>query len=85
MSNELSREFLSKAVAKNRELSGLPPQSATYCCFRDPSSPRVCDRWRGHEGPHYDSTLPPGEINRQGVNQAIRALELEAKIRAGEK
>jgi hypothetical protein len=72
-----SQEFLCSAVAGNRESLGLPPQSATFCCFRDPLSPRVCDRWRGHSGAHNDSTMPTGATERDGVNKAILAMKLE--------
>jgi len=76
------QEFLSMAVANNRELSSLPPQSATFCCFRDPHSPRVCDRFRGHEGNHNDSTMPTGAMERNGTNKAIEAMHLERESEA---
>jgi hypothetical protein len=74
---EISLAFLSKAVAQNRESLGLPPQSATFCCFKDPLSPRVCDRYRDHDGFHNDSTMPTGATERTGINKAIEAKRLE--------
>ena len=38
---ELPQEFVSRIVANNRELLGLPPQSATFCCVKDAFSPEV--------------------------------------------
>lgn len=43
-----------------------------YCKARDPHSPRVCDRPIGHEGSHDDSTMPLGEVTRNGVNPAMQ-------------
>jgi hypothetical protein len=53
-------------------------QRGDYCKARDPHSPRVCDRVRGHQGWHDDSTMPLGAIERKGTNLAIVELERSA-------
>src|SRR5690242_20629094 len=80
-----SVNFMAEAVAENRRLLGLPPQSTTFCCFKDPHSPRVCDKYRGHDGFHRDSTMPAGATIRSGENQAVKAMELERAATSGKK
>ena len=80
---EFPRDSMARLVAGNQESLGIPRQAATFCRVRDPHSPRVCDRYAGHEGPHNDSTMSGAATERTGINQAIEAMKREEEMKDG--